>query len=68
MGFLDGAARADSALAITETELLVLSRDNFNVLAENHRRLASIFILAIAKVLASRLRQANNELRILVHS
>lgn len=68
MGFLDGAPRADSALAVTEAELLILSRADFDALAENHRRLASLFILSIAKVLAGRLRQANNELRVLVHN
>lgn len=65
MGFLDGFPRTKSGFAVTEVELLVLSREKFHDLAENHRRLASLFVIEIAKVLASRLRQTHDELRVL---
>lgn len=62
MGFLDGRPRADFAVAVTEVEVLVLSREKFDQLVDNHRRLGSLFMMAIAHVLASRLRQTSNEL------
>ncbi len=68
LGFLDGRARADSATAVTEVELLSLSRFRFDQLAENHRRLGVTLITEIARVLASRLRQTSKELRVLESS
>jgi SulP family sulfate permease len=65
MGFLDGCPRADFAIAATEVKVLSLSREKFDQLAENHRRLGSEFMVAIARVLASRLRQTGDELRVL---
>ena len=65
MGFLDGFPRTKSAVATTEVEVLILTRDKFHDLAENHRRLASLFVIEIAKVLSSRLRQTHDELRVL---
>ena len=65
MGFLDGRARADFAVAVTDVEVMVLTREKFDLLADNHRRLGSLFMLEIARVLASRLRQTSNELKIL---
>lgn len=65
MGFLDGFPRTKSAFAVTDVEMLVLSREKFHDLAENHRRLASLFVIEIAKVLAARLRQTHDELRVL---
>jgi len=65
MGFLDGRPRADFAVAITEVEVMVLVRQKFDQLAENHRRLGALFMIKIAHVLASRLRQTSEELRVL---
>ena len=65
LGFLDGRARADSATAVTDVELLSLSRARFDQLAENHKRLGITLITEIARVLASRLRQTSDELRVL---
>jgi SulP family sulfate permease len=64
LGFLDGRIRADSATAVTEVELFSLSRVRFDQIAENHRRLGVTLITEIARVLASRLRQTNDELRL----
>ena len=65
MGFLDGRVRADSATAVTDVDLFSLSRARFDQLAENHRRLGVTLITEIARVLASRLRQTNDELRLI---
>jgi biotin carboxylase len=65
MGFLDGRPRVDFAVAITEVEVMVLARQKFDQLAENHRRLGALFMIKIAHVLASRLRQTSEELRVL---
>jgi SulP family sulfate permease len=65
LGFLDGRTRADSATAVTEVELFSLSRFRFDQIAENHRRLGVTLITEIARVLASRLRQTNDELRLI---
>ena len=68
LGFLDGRIRADTATAVTAVELLSLSRVRFDQLAENHKRLGITLITEIARVLASRLRQTSDELRVLESS
>ena len=65
LGFLDGRPRGDTATAITDVELLVLSRSGLDQLADNHKRLGVTLMTEIARVLASRLRQSNEELRVL---
>ncbi|MFA7238915.1 MAG: SulP family inorganic anion transporter [Sulfuricellaceae bacterium] len=62
---LDGKPRGDNATARTDTDLYVLSLEQFNKLAEEHKRLAFILITAIARTLAQRLRHANGELTLL---
>ncbi len=68
LGFLDGRNRVDSATAVTDVELLSLSRSRFDQLADNHKRLSITLMTEIARVLASRLRQTSNELRVLESS
>ena len=68
LGFLDGRPRSDSATAITEVELLVLSRSRLDQLADHHKRIGVTLMTEIARVLASRLRQSNDELRVLESS
>ncbi len=65
LGFLDGRPRGDTATAITDIELLVLSRSGLDQLVDNHKRLGVTLMTEIARVLASRLRQSNDELRVL---
>ena len=65
LGFLDGRPRSDTATAITDVELLVLSRSGLDQLVDNHKRLGVTLMTEIARVLASRLRQSNDELRVL---
>jgi SulP family sulfate permease len=68
LGFLDGRPRSDSATAITEVDLLVLSRSRLDQLADHHKRIGVTLMTEIARVLASRLRQSNDELRVLESS
>ena len=65
LSFLDGRVRADSATAVTAVELFSLSRVRFDELATNHKLLGVTLITEIARVLASRLRQTNDELRLI---
>lgn len=65
MAFLDNAPRSADAIAFTDTELFVLSRQRFDVLADEHKKLAINLMEGIARVLAIRLRYANTELRAL---
>ena len=65
MAFLDGDVRSADAVAFSDTELYVLSRKDFNSMAEEHKKLALAFMEGLASVLASRLRYTNAELRVL---
>ena len=66
LAFLDDRARSDNAIARTDIDLFVLSLDQFNQLAKEHRRLAFLLITAISRTLAHRLRHADGE-RTLLH-
>jgi SulP family sulfate permease len=59
MSFLDHAQRSADAIADTDTELYVLSRQRFDTLADEHKKLAMNLVEGIARVLAIRLRYAN---------
>lgn len=65
MGFLDGQERSADAVAFSDTELFVLSRENFDLIAEEHRRLALNLMEGLARILANRLRYTDAELRVL---
>ncbi|MFH2124279.1 MAG: SulP family inorganic anion transporter [Pseudomonadota bacterium] len=67
LAFLDGRPRSDNAIAHTDTDLYMLTLENFNQLAEEHKRLALVLISAISRTLAHRLRHANGE-RTLLHA
>lgn len=66
LAFLDEHARSDNAIAHTDIDLFVLSLEQFNLLAENHKKLALLLITAISRTLAQRLRHADGE-RTLLH-
>jgi len=61
LAFLDDRARGDNAIAHTDIDLFVLSLDQFNQLAEDHKKLAFLLITAISRTLAHRLRHADGE-------
>ena len=65
MAFLDPAPRSADAVALTDTDLFVLSRTRFDTLAEEHKKLAIGLVLSVARVLAIRLRYADAELHAL---
>ncbi|RLJ64948.1 SLC26A/SulP transporter family protein [Sulfurisoma sediminicola] len=65
MAFLDGDARSADAIAFTDVDLFVLSRKTFEVLADEHKKVAVKLMEGLASVLAGRLRYANAELQAL---
>lgn len=65
LAFLDNRPRSNDAVALNDTEVFVLTREQFNLLAEEHKKLALALITAIARTLAIRLRYADTELTML---
>lgn len=66
LAFLDGRPRGNDAIAATETEFFVLSLEQFNELAEQHKKLAFTLLTAISRSLALRLRHADTEIAMLL--
>jgi SulP family sulfate permease len=65
LAFLDRRPHDNDAITATETEFYVLSLDQFNKLAEEHKRLAFTLLREIARSLALRLRHADTEIAML---
>jgi SulP family sulfate permease len=65
MSFLDQNERSADAVAFTDIDLFVLSRQRFDEVTAHHKRLAIQLLGNIARILALRLRYANAELRTL---
>ncbi len=65
MGFLDSERRSGDALALSDVECFVLSRQRFNEFAGAHSQAAAYIFEGIASRLAMRLRFMNKELRAL---
>lgn len=65
MSFLDGKPRSARAVAYTDTELYGLSRESFERLSEEHKKVALSLLDGLARVLAGRLRFANAEIHAL---
>ena len=65
MAFLDHQPRSADAVAFTECELYVLSRQRFDTLVEHHKLLGLNLMEALARLLAARLRHADAELNAL---
>ena len=66
ISFLDDRPRGDNAIAFTDIDLFVLSYEQFNQLADDHKKLAFLLITSISRTLAHRLRHADGE-RTLLH-
>jgi SulP family sulfate permease len=66
LAFLDDRPRTDNAIASTDIDLFVLTLEQFNLLADEHKKLALILMTAISRTLAQRLRRADSE-RTLLH-
>jgi len=65
LAFLDGGTRSNEAIASTDTEVFVLTREVFFKLSEEHKKLAFNLVTAIARSLAVRLRHADSEMAML---
>jgi len=66
LSFLDAQPRGDIAMADTEIEVYVLTRDQFEHLAETHKRIAFLLMQSIARTLGQRLRRTDGELTMLL--
>lgn len=62
LAFLDNEPRPNDAIAMTATEVYVLSRKDFAGIAKRHRKLAYNLAAAIARTLAKRLRRTQVKL------
>jgi sulfate permease, SulP family len=62
LAFLDGATRSADAIADSDVDLYVLSREDFEKFAAQHETSSIIFLEGLASVLAGRLRLTNIEL------
>jgi SulP family sulfate permease len=68
MAFLDHAPRSADAVALSDTEVFVLSRERFDTLAAGHKKLGMTVMEGLARELAIRLRHTSAELRALEES
>lgn len=65
LAFLDGEKRPNNAIAVTDTEVYVLTRERFNEFAKVHRTLGFNLAMSMARVVATRLRRAETQLAML---
>ena len=65
MAFLDRNPRSADAIAFTDCDLYVLSRQRFDALVEHHKLLGLNLMEGLARLLAARLRHADAELNAL---
>lgn len=68
MAFLDHAPRSANAVALTDLDVFVLSRERFDVLTASHKKLGMAVMDGLARELAIRLRHTSAELRALQES
>lgn len=66
LAFLDAVTHEDSAVAHTDVELFVLTREQFQELTETHKHVAFLLMQSIAKTLGQRLRHTDGELTLLL--
>jgi sulfate permease, SulP family len=65
IAFLRSGPRSANAVAFTDVDVFILSRQQFDSLAGEHKRLALQLLEGIATSLAIRLRRTDRELRAL---
>jgi SulP family sulfate permease len=65
LSFLDNQPRPNDAIALTRAEVYVLTREQFNQIAEGHKKLAFNMANAMARTLAMRLRRTERKLTML---
>jgi sulfate permease, SulP family len=61
-GFLDGGSRYADAIADSNVDLFVISREAFDEFAQYHKKAALMFIEGLATILVNRLRITSTEL------
>jgi SulP family sulfate permease len=57
MSFLENKPRPNDAITVTRTEVYVLSRQNFRMISDQHKKLAFNLVRVMAHTLATRLRR-----------
>lgn len=62
LSYLDQQERGNEAIAVMDTEVFVLRREQLELLVEDHKRLLINLLEAISLILANRLRYAETEL------
>jgi SulP family sulfate permease len=62
LAFLDNEPRPTDAVAVTPTEVYVLSRKDFDLIAQRHKKLAFNLASTMARTLAKRLRRTQVQL------
>jgi SulP family sulfate permease len=62
LAFLDNEPRPSDAVAVTPTEVYVLTRKDFDLLAQRHKKLAFNLASTMARTLARRLRRTQLQL------
>ena len=65
LAFMDNQPRPNDAIAYAPTEVYVLSREKFTLIADGHKKLAFNLSNAIARTLAMRLRRTERKLTML---
>ncbi len=63
--FLETRVRSSDAIAIRDCDMYILSVENYNLLAEEHKRIALVLMTKLARLLSIRLRHTNEELALL---
>jgi SulP family sulfate permease len=61
-GFLDGGGRYADAIADSDVDLFVLSREAFDEFSQYHKKAALMFMEGLATILVNRLRITSTEL------
>ena len=65
LAFLDNSPHDNDAVALTDTDVFALSREQFYTISDEHKKLAVNLVIALARALALRLRHAESELILL---
>ena len=62
MSLIDGEPRSASAVAASETLLMVMARSEFSLLCDSHPTLGAVLLTRISKLLCQRLRDTSRRL------
>ncbi len=65
LAFLDRRPRGNDAVAFVDSDLYILTQEKFSALSEEHKRIAFVIVYQMARILAMRLRHADDELTLL---